>query len=189
MKGISKISVQTGTTHGGVPLADGSVAKVKLDFETLEKLSAAARADYGLAGAVQHGASTLPDEAFDRFPATGTAEIHLATGFQNIVYDSPNFPPRPPGADLRLPEAGGGLRAEGGGYGGAVHLQDPEEGVGPLQERTVGPAAGSPGGPRQGAGGAVRPSFRKLNVGGTLATVNRFVPPVDVPLKPPAGLA
>ena len=92
LKGISKISVQTGTTHGGVPLADGSVARVKLDFETLEKLSAAARADYGLAGAVQHGASTLPDEAFDRFPATGTAEVHLATGFQNIVYDSKNFP-------------------------------------------------------------------------------------------------
>jgi hypothetical protein len=45
-----------------------------------------------LAGAVQHGASTLPDEAFDRFPATGTAEVHLATGFQNIVYDSKHFP-------------------------------------------------------------------------------------------------
>ncbi len=27
-KGISKISVQTGTTHGGVPLPDGSIAKV-----------------------------------------------------------------------------------------------------------------------------------------------------------------
>ncbi|MFZ3056236.1 MAG: aldolase, partial [Smithella sp.] len=47
---------------------------------------------YGLAGAVQHGASTLPNEAFDNFPAMGTAEIHLATGFQNIIYDSPNFP-------------------------------------------------------------------------------------------------
>ncbi len=93
LKGISKISVQTGTTHGGVPLADGSVAKVKIDFAVLEKLSAVARSKYGLAGAVQHGASTLPDEAFDRFPAMGTAEIHLATGFQNIIYDSPFFPP------------------------------------------------------------------------------------------------
>ncbi len=91
-KGISKISVQTGTTHGGVPLADGSVAKVKIDFDVLEKLSELARSQYGLAGAVQHGASTLPDEAFDKFPAMGTAEIHLATGFQNIIYDSPNFP-------------------------------------------------------------------------------------------------
>ncbi|HBI47292.1 MAG TPA: aldolase [Smithella sp.] len=92
LKGISKISVQTGTTHGGVPLADGSVAKVKIDFTVLEKLSALARSQYGLAGAVQHGASTLPNEAFDNFPAMGTAEIHLATGFQNIIYDSPNFP-------------------------------------------------------------------------------------------------
>ena len=92
LKGISKISVQTGTTHGGVPLADGSVAKVKIDFEVLEKLSELARSQYGLSGAVQHGASTLPDEAFDRFPAMGTAEIHLATGFQNIIYDSSNFP-------------------------------------------------------------------------------------------------
>lgn len=92
LKGISKISVQTGTTHGGVPLADGSVAKVKIDFAVLEKLSALARSQYGLAGAVQHGASTLPDEAFDRFPAVGTAEIHLATGFQNIIYDSLAFP-------------------------------------------------------------------------------------------------
>ena len=92
LKGISKISVQTGTTHGGVPLADGSVAKVKIDFAVLEKLSELARSQYGLSGAVQHGASTLPDEAFDRFPAVGTAEIHLATGFQNIIYDSSNFP-------------------------------------------------------------------------------------------------
>ncbi len=92
LKGISKISVQTGTTHGGVPLADGSVAKVKIDFEVLEKLSELSRSQYGLSGAVQHGASTLPDEAFDRFPAMGTAEIHLATGFQNIIYDSSNFP-------------------------------------------------------------------------------------------------
>jgi len=92
LTGISKISVQTGTTHGGVPLADGSVAKVKIDFAVLEKLSELARSQFGLAGAVQHGASTLPNEAFDKFPAVGAAEIHLATGFQNIIYDSDSFP-------------------------------------------------------------------------------------------------
>lgn len=91
-KGISKISVQTGTTHGGIPLADGTVAEVKIDFDVLEKLSETSRLKYGLSGAVQHGASTLPDEAFDRFPATGTAEIHLATGFQNMIFDSKGFP-------------------------------------------------------------------------------------------------
>ncbi len=92
LKGISKISVQTGTTHGGVPLPDGTIAKVKIDFDTLEKLSEVARVEYGLAGAVQHGASTLPEEAFDQFPARGTAEVHLATGFQNMIYESPAFP-------------------------------------------------------------------------------------------------
>jgi fructose/tagatose bisphosphate aldolase len=91
-KGISKISVQTGTTHGGIALPDGSIARVKLDFDTLEKLSKAAREEYGMGGAVQHGASTLPDEMFDIFPKKGTLEVHLATGFQNIIFDSPHFP-------------------------------------------------------------------------------------------------
>jgi len=91
-KGISKISVQTGTTHGGVVLPDGSIAKVKIDFNTLKELSKLAKDEYGLGGAVQHGASTLPDEAFDMFPKMNALEVHLATGFQNIVYDSPRFP-------------------------------------------------------------------------------------------------
>jgi fructose/tagatose bisphosphate aldolase len=90
-KGISKVSVQTGTSHGGVPLPDGGVAEVKLDFEVLRDLGEVARA-HGLAGAVQHGASTLPDELFHRFPAVETAEIHLATGFQNALYEHPAFP-------------------------------------------------------------------------------------------------
>jgi len=85
--GISKISIQTGTSHGGVVLPDGSIAKVSIDFDTLAKLSEIARKSYGLAGAVQHGASTLPNEAFHRFPEVGCAEIHLATQFQNMVYD------------------------------------------------------------------------------------------------------
>ena len=92
MIGISKISVQTGTSHGGVILPDGSIAKVKVDFETLANLSKAAREEFGLGGAVQHGASTLPDDAFDKFPEAGTLEVHLATGFQNIIFDSPSFP-------------------------------------------------------------------------------------------------
>lgn len=91
-KGLSKISVQTGTSHGGVVLPDGTVAKVKLDFDTLERLSKIARDEYGMSGAVQHGASTLPAEAFHRFPETDTAEVHLATEFQNMLFDHPGFP-------------------------------------------------------------------------------------------------
>ena len=86
-EGLSKISVQSGTSHGGVVLADGSIADVKLDLETLQRLSKVARDVYGLAGAVQHGASTLPDSAFHNFPRTETAEIHLATNFQSMLYD------------------------------------------------------------------------------------------------------
>ncbi len=91
-KGLSKLSVQSGTSHGGVVLPDGSLASVKIDFETLREMSELARKEYSLSGAVQHGASTLPDEAFNRFPETGTAEVHLATGFQNIIYDNPALP-------------------------------------------------------------------------------------------------
>jgi hypothetical protein len=91
-KGPSKISIQTGTTHGGVPLPDGSVAKVKIDFGVLKEISRVARKEYGMAGAVQHGASTLPSEAFDEFPKAEACEVHLATDFQNIVMDHPVFP-------------------------------------------------------------------------------------------------
>jgi len=90
--GISKISVQTGTSHGGVVLPDGRVAQVKLDFNTLKTLSEIARKEYGLAGAVQHGASTLPAEAFHKFVECETAEVHLATEFQNMIYESRHFP-------------------------------------------------------------------------------------------------
>jgi len=95
--GLSKISVQTGTAHGGFINADGTLRMdVKIDLQTLEELSRVARKEYGLAGAVQHGASTLPPEAFDAFPRAGACEIHLATNFQNMVYEHPQFP-----ADLK----------------------------------------------------------------------------------------
>lgn len=188
LKGISKISVQTGTTHGGIPMADGSVASVKLDFATLEELSRAAKADYGLAGAVQHGASTLPDEAFDRFPAAGTAEVHLATGFQNIVYDSKNFPD-----DLRariydyLKREAASDRKEGDTEE-QFFYKTRKKGFGPFKKELW----ELPQAIRTALGSELEAQFallfKKLNVGDTLATVSRLVQPVHVPLKPPAGL-
>ncbi|MDA1329607.1 MAG: class II fructose-bisphosphate aldolase [Chloroflexi bacterium] len=96
LDGLSKISVQTGTSHGGTVLADGSVADVAVDFEAMLTLSRVARLDYGTAGAVQHGASTLPESAFGKFVKAEACEVHLATNFQNMLFD-------------RLPDA---LRAE-----------------------------------------------------------------------------
>ena len=90
--GISKISVQTGTSHGGVPLADGTIALAKIDFEVLRQTTHICRAEYGMAGAVQHGASTLPESVFIKFPEAEAVEIHLATGFQNMILDAPTLP-------------------------------------------------------------------------------------------------
>ena len=85
--GLSKISIQTGTSHGGVVLPDGSIAQVNVDFDTMKKLSRLARNEYGLGGAVQHGASTLPEDAFGKFIEAEACEVHLATNFMNIFFD------------------------------------------------------------------------------------------------------
>ena len=90
--GISKISVQTGTSHGGVPMADGSIAQAKIDFEVLRQTTRLCRKEYRIAGAVQHGASTLPESVFNKFPESEAVEIHLATGFQNMILDAATFP-------------------------------------------------------------------------------------------------
>lgn len=86
MKGPSKVSIQAGTRHGGVVLPDGRVAEVDVDFEAHRAIAECARSRFGMAGTVQHGASTLTEDLFDQFPKAGTVEIHLATEFQNIIY-------------------------------------------------------------------------------------------------------
>ncbi|HYL80917.1 MAG TPA: hypothetical protein VEU07_08890 [Candidatus Acidoferrum sp.] len=90
--GISKVSVNSGTVHGGKVLPDGSLAKLQVDFETLAAISKVGREEFGLSGAVQHGASTLPISLFDRFPESQTVEIHLALGFNNLIFDHPRLP-------------------------------------------------------------------------------------------------
>ena len=90
--GIAKISVQTGTSHGGVPMADGTIAEAKIDFNVLREVTEICRREYEVAGSVQHGASTLPEQTFNRFPENKAVEIHLATGFQNMVLDAPSLP-------------------------------------------------------------------------------------------------
>jgi fructose/tagatose bisphosphate aldolase len=90
--GMAKISVQTGTSHGGVPMADGSIAEAKIDFDVLRETTDLCRREYQIAGSVQHGASTLPEAVFNKFPENEAVEIHLATGFQNMILDAPSLP-------------------------------------------------------------------------------------------------
>jgi fructose/tagatose bisphosphate aldolase len=183
-KGISKISVQTGTTHG----ADGTVAKVKIDFEVLARLSETSRAQYGLSGAVQHGASTLPNEAFDRFPATGTAEIHLATGFQNMIYDSRIFPAklRAKIYDLLLADMSGEWKEK----------DTQEQFIYKTRKKGFGPFKMElwhlPPDVRDEICAELERQFAflfdKLKVNGTRPLLDQFIKPVDVPLKMPTAL-
>jgi fructose/tagatose bisphosphate aldolase len=188
LKGISKISIQTGTTHGGVPLPDGSIATVKIDFDTLENISKVARSDYGLSGAVQHGASTLPNEAFNKFPKTETAEIHLATGFQNIIYDSDSFP-----AELKdkvYEHINTELRGE------KKEKDTEEQFIYKTRKKGFGPFKKDmwelPTSVLESIGKELEDQFSflfdQLNVQNTTEVVAKHVKPVDVPLEVPQSL-
>jgi fructose/tagatose bisphosphate aldolase len=174
--GLSKISVQTGTAHGGFVNADGTVrTDVKIDLNTLEELSRLARKHYGLAGAVQHGASTLPPDAFDAFPRVGACEIHLATDFQNMVYEHAQFP-----ADLKS-EMYAWLREN------ATEERKPKDteeqfiykarkkAIGPFKKRMWSIAEPA----RQAIGQSLEERFtflmRQLKIDGTAAAVQKFV--------------
>jgi fructose/tagatose bisphosphate aldolase len=173
--GISKISVQTGTSHGGVVLADGSIADVKLDLQALAALSRAAREDYGLAGAVQHGASTLPPDAFGNFPRIETAEIHLATNFQNIVFDHPRLP-----AELRerlrrwVDENAAGER-KAGDTAEQFYYKARKKAIGPFKRELW----SLPEDVRAAIAADLERTFtflfEQLNVNGTEKDINRFV--------------
>jgi fructose/tagatose bisphosphate aldolase len=181
--GISKISVQTGTAHGGFVNADGTVRlDVKIDLATLAELSKIAREEYGLGGAVQHGASTLPPDAFDAFPKAGACEIHLATDFQNMVYEHAQFP-----AELKA-EMYAWVREN------ALEERKPKDteeqfiykarkkAIGPFKERMWNIAEEK----RRAIGQSLEDRFtflmEQLKIGNTAAAVSRFV---QVPQIPP----
>jgi fructose-bisphosphate aldolase class II len=185
LEGISKISVQTGTSHGGVVLPDGSMADVKIDLQALAALSKAAREDYGLAGAVQHGASTLPSNAFGNFPRIETAEIHLATNFQNIVFDHPKLP-----VDLRdrlrrwVDENAAGER-KSGDTAEQFYYKARKKAIGPFKREmwSLGEDV------RQAIAADLERTFgflfEQLNVNGTEKDINRFV---EAPMQHHAAL-
>ena len=181
--GISKISVQTGTAHGGFINADGTVRKdVAIDLDALQELSTAAR-KYGMGGAVQHGASTLPLEAFDAFPRVGACEIHLATDFQNMVYDHPQFP-----AELKA-EMYAWLQEN------AKEERKPKDteeqfiykarkkAIGPFKRQLWGMSAAN----REAIGASLEERFARLmtllKIGGTADAVKQFVAVPAVPLS------
>lgn len=89
---VSKISINSGTYHGGKMQPDGTLAPVNVDYALLREISDICRTSFAMGGAVQHGASTLPGAQLAKFPATGAIEIHLALGFNNLIFDHPALP-------------------------------------------------------------------------------------------------
>ena len=180
MTGLSKISIQTGTSHGGVPLPDGTLAQVKIDFNVIKELSRLSREVYGMAGAVQHGASTLPDEAFNQFVQNEAAEVHLATGFQNIVYDHEGFP--------------GDLRQRMYEHIKTTHASEKKEGqteeqfIYKTRKKGLGPFKADLWGLPEGVRSAIRKSleekfsflFDQLNVGDTMDLAVRHAPHIEI---------
>jgi hypothetical protein len=156
-------------------LADGSIADVKLDLEALAALSRVAREEYGLAGAVQHGASTLPSNAFGNFPRIETCEIHLATNFQNIVFDHPRLP-----ADLRdrlrrwVNENAAGER-KSGDTDEQFYYKARKKAIGPFKQELWSLPEEVRGAVAADLERTFAFLFEQLNVNGTEDHVNRFV--------------
>lgn len=89
--GLTKVSCQTGTRHGGNVLPSGLIKNINIDFVNIKRLSEVAK-HYGLAGIVQHGASTLQESQFAELVKANVLEVHLSTLFSDIVFDSRYFP-------------------------------------------------------------------------------------------------
>jgi fructose/tagatose bisphosphate aldolase len=186
-KPISKMSVQTGTSHGGVILPDGSRAKVALDFSVLRDIGAACR-KRGLAGTVQHGASTLPEKLFDQFPRHDAIEIHLATEFQRLVFDHPKFP-----AELREKMHQWVRDTKPPEWKeGASEAQNIEKCIkrawGPHKKEIWSIPAGDLAAIVATLEAKFTTLFKLLNVRGTRSVVRDFVKPVPVNGPKPAGL-
>jgi len=186
-KGVAKVSIQTGSSHGGNVAADGSLKRMSIDFDVIRRISKIAREEYGMAGAVQHGASTLPEEDFGLFPKYETAEIHLATGFQNMVLDHPAFP-----ALLRetiyrwLTDHAASERKPG---------ETPEQFLYKARKKALGPFKEAIWNLPVGARASIAKDleakfeflFRQLAAGGTREAVARHVRPVRVAERQTAG--
>lgn len=187
LTGISKISIQTGTSHGGVVLPDGTLAQVAIDFETLRLVGEKARREYGMGGAVQHGASTLPDAAFHKFVEAGTCEVHLATAFQNLVIEHPSVP-----ESLRE-EMYAWVRTNAAGERKAKDTE--AQFIYKLRKKAVGPFKKQfwslPQEAREAIGADLEKSFtfllEQLGVEGTTETVKKFVTAPEVHHPLPAG--
>ncbi len=180
IEGIAKVSVQTGSSHGGVVAPDGSVERVAIDFNVLKTISKVAREEYGMAGAVQHGASTLPPEYFGHFPDHDCAEIHLATDFMNTVYDHPAFPDPLRREIERWLDTNAAEERKKGETQAQFLYKTRKKAIGPYKERVWNLPTGARESIRETLEEKFRFLFKTLRVDGSRAMVTRHVQPARV---------
>ena len=140
------------------------------------------RTDYGWDGV------GLPEEAFHEFPKVETAEIHLATGFQNLTMDHPEFP-----EDLRHEvnqhcfDQLSGERKDGWTDEQFLY-KTRKKAFGPLKKKMW----NLPASARDAIGQTLEERFGllfdKLAVAGTADVVERFVTAPEIKASRPAGL-
>ncbi len=170
-----------------MPLPDGTVAQVKLDFETLERLSEEARVRWDSAEPCSTVPPPCPTRPSAASPRHGNGGGPSRYGVQNIVYDSP--PSRPPlRTKSSIPEDGAGGETEGERYEEQFLYKTRKKGFGPfkrelwdLPEETL-----------SALGRELENQFAflfgKLKMNERSASWDACIRPVDVPLKKPAGL-
>ncbi|MCJ7564749.1 MAG: class II D-tagatose-bisphosphate aldolase, non-catalytic subunit [Candidatus Aminicenantes bacterium] len=185
--GISKISIQTGTSHGGVVLPDGTLAQVAIDFEALKILGQKARKEFGLGGAVQHGASTLPETAFHKFVEAGTCEVHLATAFQNLIMEHEAIPEslRQEMHEWVKTNAAGERKPKD--TDAQFFYRSRKKAVGPFKKQFW----SLPDGTREEISASLQKMFsflfEQLNAAGTTDTVKKLIKAPEIHLPLPAG--
>jgi fructose/tagatose bisphosphate aldolase len=180
LAGLSKISIQTGTSHGGVVLPDGTLAQVAIDFKVLKDLSKVSRISYGMGGTVQHGASTLPDEAFSQFVVNDAVEVHLATGFQNMIYDHPQFPSELKHDIYQYLKSKHADEWKSGKTEEQFLYNTRKKGLGPFKAELWGLPEEIRSAIRRDLEGKFSFYFDQLQVGDTGDLIRKFVPPVRV---------
>ena len=137
--GISKISVQTGTSHGGVPLPDGSIAQAKIDFErpARDDATSAARSTASPAAC-----STAPRRCRSRSSTSSPKPRRWRSisprGFQNMILDAPSFPQEMKDGIREFCFANCLDERKAGRDRRAVRLQDAQESARPVQAADVG---------------------------------------------------
>ena len=132
-----------------------------------------------MAGAVQHGASTLPAEYFGHFADNDCAEIHLATDFMNTVYDHPSFPyPLKREIERWLDENAANERKRGETQAQFLY-KTRKKAIGPYKEQVW----NLPEGTREAIRDTLEKKFHflftKLRIHDTRALVDKYVKPVS----------